>query len=396
MKKIGSLLALLTCLYSICPLQAQSLLMPAQKITSFPFRTVTGGVIMIKAQLAGHADTLQFILDTGSGGISVDSAKAEALKLPVTPSNRVIRGIAGMHTVSYVYAQKLLLPGLQVDSLDFHINNYEILTSAYGEQIDGIIGYAFLSRYIVTINYDSSRIDVFTQGHFPYPKGGLLLKPSVVNIPFIPLSLKDARKVRSQFYFDTGAGMCLLLSSNFVRDSMLLRPRRKWYVTQAEGLGGKAQMQQGILRWVQIGPYRFRRVPTYIFDDVFNVTYYPQLGGLIGNDLLRRFNLILQYHKKEIYLLPNGHFRDAFDYSYTGLGMYWVDGLIRIEDVMPGSPAAAAGLQVGDIVLSINNDFSQHLQRYKEMLQEPGRRYKIMVMRADGPVIKTLKVGHLR
>jgi hypothetical protein len=295
-----------------------------------------------------------------------------------------------------VYDQQLLLPGLSVEHLNFHINNYDILTSAYGEQIDGIIGFAFLSRYILFVNYDSSRIDVYSQGSLTYPKGGLMLRPNVMNIPFVPLALRDAHTTHAQYYFDTGAGLCLLLSSDFVEDSMLLRPRRKWVITQAEGLGGKARMKQGVIRWAQIGPYKFHRVPTYIFDDTYNVTYYPQLCGLIGNDLLRRFNLVLNYAKKELYLLPNSHFRDAFDYSYTGLGMYWVDGAIRVEDVMPGSPAARAGLQEGDIVMAIDNDFSQQLPHYKEMLQVSGRKYKIMVQRPGGPVVKTLKVGRLR
>ena len=76
-------------------------------------------------------------------------------------------------------------PGLDVDSLNFHINDYEILTSAYGEKIDGIIGYSFLSRYIVMINYDSLTDFCLQQGAIKYPRGGFLLKPALVNIPVL-------------------------------------------------------------------------------------------------------------------------------------------------------------------------------------------------------------------
>ncbi len=61
-------------------------------------------------------------------------------------------------------------------------------------------------------------------------------------------------------------------------------------------------------------------------------------GGLLGNDLLRRFNLIINYEKRDIHMIPNSHFRDEFDYSYTGIGMYFIDGVIKIIDVMKGSP----------------------------------------------------------
>ena len=94
-----------------------------------------------------------------------------------------------------------------------------------------------------------------------------------------------------------------------------------------------------IMKEVKIGPYRFRKVPTNILDDEFNATSYPFLGGLIGSDILRRFNMTINYPKREIHLLPNSHFRDEFDYSYTGMNMFYVDGKIMADDVIEGSPA---------------------------------------------------------
>ena len=272
------------------------------------------------------------------------------------------------------------------------MNDYEVLTSAYGEKIDGIIGFSFLSRYIIKIDYDSARIHVFTKGTMKYPKGGFLLKPLLVNIPIMQGSVKDDRELTSRFYFDTGAGMCLLLSSDFVGDSAFIKPRRKWYATQAEGLGGKAPMRQGVIKQLKVGPYKFRNVPTYIFDDDYNVTSYPYLGGLIGNDLLRRFNLIINYDRRDIYMTPNSHFKDIFDYSYTGLGMYVVDGEIEVVDIMPGSPAEHAGFKAGDIILAVANNFSKNIQAYKNLMQTPGEKLKVLVMRDQVPVVLTLKV----
>lgn len=365
---------------------------PARKITSIPFRLLTGGIITVKARFGNYPDTLTFILDTGSGGISLDSTTTAHLKVPTTLSDRTIRGIAGIRQVRFAYNQSLHLPGLTVDSLNFHINDYDVLTSAYGEKIDGIIGYSFLTRYIVKIDYDSSDISVYTKGTFKYPRGGFLLKPLLINIPILQGNVRDDREINSRFYFDTGAGMCLLLSADFVNDSAFVRTRRKWYTTQAEGLGGKAPMRQGVIKQLKIGPYKFRNVPTYIFEDDFNVTSYPYLGGLIGNDLLRRFNLIINYERRDIYMLPNSHFKDVFDYSYTGLGMYVVDGEITVVDVMPDSPAEEAGFRSGDVILAVANNFSKNIQAYKNLMQTPGEKLKVLVLREAGPTVLTLKV----
>ena len=118
---------------------------PAKHITSFPFRMLSGGIIVIKAKLSQFPDSLNFIFDTGSGGISLDSMTTVSLGIEGTLSDKTIRGIAGIRQVKFAYNHKLHLPGLTVDSLNFHINDYDVLTSAYGEKIDGIIGYSFIA-----------------------------------------------------------------------------------------------------------------------------------------------------------------------------------------------------------------------------------------------------------
>lgn len=122
------------------------------------------------------------------------------------------------------------------------------------------------------------------------------------------------------------------------------------------------------------------------------MTVYPLLGGLIGNDLLRRFNLIINYTEREIYLKPNTHFRDPFDYSYTGLGIYLSDGQITIEDVLKDSPGEKAGLMPGDVILCIDNYIGANIQLYKNLLQDVGAKLKIVVMRNQKPIVTHMKV----
>jgi hypothetical protein len=387
-------LILVTLPFSLIVYGQEEFIQPSSKlITSFAFKQFSGGVVVVKAQINNISDSLNFILDTGSGGISLDSSTCEKYNILTQPSDKTIRGIAGLRTVRFAYNNTMYLPGLRVDSLNFHINDYEILSSVYGEHIDGIIGYSFLIRYIVKINYDSSRISVFSKGTMKYPKGGFLLKPLLVSIPIQGGRIKEqAADVLGRFYFDIGAGLCLLLSTDFASDSLKFSPRKKMFHTQAEGLGGKAQMKITTIKEFRLGPYRFRKVPAYIFDDDYNVTSYPYLGGLIGNDLLRRFNVILNYEKRDIHLIPNSHYRDPFDYAYTGLSFYAFDGEIRVTDIMENSPAAAAGFQVDDIIVAINNNFSKNVQVYRNILQSYGEKLKVLISRNGFPMLLTLKV----
>ncbi|HEY4109217.1 aspartyl protease family protein [Puia sp.] len=368
----------------------------ARLITTFPFTVFTGGVILLKAKLNDFPDSLNFILDTGSGGISLDSMTCVRLRMTPLPSDKTILGIAGVRQVKFLYNQKLHLPGLDVDSLNFHVNDYDILTSVYGEKVDGIIGYSFFSRYIVQVNYDSLRVSVWTHGNFKYPKGGYMMRPVIASLPILGAEVGDAKKIFARFYFDTGAGLCALLSSDFVTDSSLLDTRKKVYYTSAQGLGGKATMRLTTLRNLRVGPYRFRKVPTYVFDDQYNVTSYPNLGGLIGNDILRRFNVTINYDRRSIYLLPNSHYRDLFDYSYTGLGLYWMNGEVRVGDVMKNSPAEKAGFKEDDIVLSVGTNFSNNIQAYKSLLQNTGDKLKLIINRKGELVQLNIQVKSIK
>jgi hypothetical protein len=392
------LLLLCSIVIAYWPIRAQEEFVPptAKLLTSFAFKQYSGGVVVLKSTLNNIADSLNFILDTGSGGISLDSTTVSRLGVKTTPSDRTIRGIAGMRKVSFAYNNRLNIPGLSVDSLDFHINDYDILTSVYGERVDGIIGYSFFSRYIVKINYDSSKVYVYSKGVMKYPKGGYLLKPTIASLVIQSGSLRDERSVSSRFFFDTGAGLCLMFSKDFVEDSALIPKRRKQVFTQVEGVGGKKQMILTTLKEFRLGPYKFRKIPTYIFEDEFNITSYPYLGGIIGNDLLRRFNVILNYEKRDVYLMPNSHYRETFDYSYTGLNFYYINNDIVITEIMKDSPAEKAGFKEGDVIIAINNNLTKNIQVYKNMLQSAGEKFKLLVSRNGELLTIYLKVKSIK
>ncbi|MEJ7625679.1 MAG: aspartyl protease family protein [Ferruginibacter sp.] len=355
----------------------------AKLITKFPFRVFSGGVMVVKATFENQKDTFNFILDTGSGGISLDSSTCSDYKIAMKETDTTITGIGGIRKVSFVFNKKLHFPGLTLDHLNFHVNNYEVLSSVYGEKVDGIIGYSFFSRYIIQIDFDSLLIKVFSPGKIIYPKNGTTLHPVFTSLPILYMHIKDRRKMDFNFYFDTGAGLCFLMSEQFAKDSNILISKRRPLVTQAEGMLGRLEMRLTVIKEVKVGPYRFFKVPTYLYQDNYNVTSYPFSGGLVGNELLRRFNMIFNYPQREIHLSPNSHFDEPFDYAYTGLGIYFIDDIIKIVDVIRNSPGDKAGFKVDDEIIGVGNNISNNIQQYKNLLQRPNMRIRIIIRRED-------------
>jgi hypothetical protein len=65
-----SALLLVTCFHAF---SQEEFVEPSKFLTRFSFVQMTGGVIILQGQFNSFKDTLNFILDTGSGGISLDS-----------------------------------------------------------------------------------------------------------------------------------------------------------------------------------------------------------------------------------------------------------------------------------------------------------------------------------
>ena len=323
---------------------------------------------------------LTFILDTGSGGISLDSTTCAMLHIQPRQTDTTISGIGGKKRVCYIFNQKLHIGTLETDSLDFYINDYSALTAVYGEKIDGIIGYSFFNRYIIHVDFDTARIRIYKPGKMLYG-GGIVLTPEFNYLPIQEIYVRDNRKIHFPFYMDSGAGLSLLVSDRFAKDSSIILPRRKPVLIQTEGLGGKKNMQLTVVKQVRLGPYRFIDVPTYIYDDSMNITQYPFTGGLLGNDIMRRFNITYNYPKREIHIVPNTHFNDDFDYAYTGITLYNVNEGVFIENIIPGSPAALGGLREEDEIIGINKNFSGKIQQYVNQLQKAKEKIELIIKR---------------
>jgi Aspartyl protease/PDZ domain len=355
----------------------------AQLIETLKFKEFFGGVIVVTAQLNNGSDSLNFILDTGSSGVSLDSTTANILQIKQQPTDTILKGIGGANKINYAFNQSLKLGKVKIDSLNFFINDYSLLASAYGERIDGIIGYSVLSKFIFEINFDSETIKLYKPGSFKYSSAGKLINTNFYKIPFYPVEIRDNAKTKNYFYLDSGAGLNMLFSEDYVTDNKLLHSWRKPIVTQVQGLGGKRQLKLTVVKRVKFASYTFINVPVNIFNDVDSILPYPGICGVLGNDIMRRFNIVINYPAKQMHFVPNTHFDDAFNYAYTGMFLYQHGADIIIDDVLANSPAEKAGILSGDKVIGVDNNFSGNINQYEKILQQVRTPVKLVIMRNE-------------
>lgn len=56
---------------------------------------------------------------------------------------------------------------------------------------------------------------------------------------------------------------------------------------------------------IQLGPFKLPRIPGAFSTVTSGVQSSPDMDGVMGNNLLKRFNLVYDFKNESIYLIPN-------------------------------------------------------------------------------------------
>ena len=69
------------------------------------------------------------------------------------------------------------------------------------------------------------------------------------------------------------------------------------------------------------------------------------------------------------------------DFTFQGPG-------VRVDSVVEGSPAAAAGIEAGDVLLAVDGDSTKDLRAYQNVLEarSPGDRVKLTLRRGEATI----------
>ena len=81
------------------------------------------------------------------------------------------------------------------------------------------------------------------------------------------------------------------------------------------------------------------------------------IDGVVGNDILERFTLILDYRDQQVTLVPNDQVGEPFHRDKSGIhASFDANGRWVVRWIVPGSPAAVSGLRPGDVILSVDGE----------------------------------------
>lgn len=364
---------------------AELLFASGQSANRIPFERV-GNFVYLRARL-NDSEPLWFLLDTGATASYFDTERAKTLGLGQdTFAKGVSLDFPGV---------KLLNQKFSPQRLGFWIYN--------GHAADGLLGYDFISRFVVEIDYLNNTVSLHEPKSYKYSGSGkivpltLLEDDSGGKVPLVKVKITQQGRaaVEGKFIADTAVRSSVSFNTPFVDANKLLQSARR---TIQVPLGAGAMVREskqsiGRVPNVQLGRFTFKKPVAIFFQDKQGIVASPEFDGVIGNEILRRFKVIFDYSRGQMILEPNRDISDSEEYDMSGT-LLIDEGTdsktFKIRRTIENSPATLAGLREGDIISAVDGKPTSNLtlDQVRQMFKRKGRSYRLTIER-DGQKIQT-------
>jgi hypothetical protein len=362
----------------------------ATEAPGLPFE-LEGNHIYLTAMVAGRP--LLMILESGAGMTMLDVGAAERLGLQTSGAIAGAGAGASEVTVKLAGIPSLAVGGVSVPRMQVSVGALDALQRQTGRRFDGLLGYDVLSRFVVELDYARGRVTFHDPATFRYDGAGEVLPFRLeMNLIHIPATIvpENGAPIAGEFVLDTGCGgqVAVALAAPFARGHGLPTPsQRVMYAGSAgRGIGGASRADIGRLAELRLGPIKLASPVALFSRDTSGFFSWSGRAGVIGTEVLRRFRVFLDYPGRRIALEPNGHATEPFEWDMSGLALT-ADGdsfgAFQVTNVIPGTPAAEAGLEVGDVVERVNGAPAREmpLAGLRGLLLKPETRVGLTVRR---------------
>ena len=154
------------------------------------------------------------------------------------------------------------------------------------------------------------------------------------------------------------------------------------YGFAGEGVGGRENAYFVRVRKFELGGIAVPSIVTELSHDAAGATSESSVDGIAGIGLLKRFNIVLDYRDRTIYLEKNRNYNHPSIFNRAGFAPRITAEGLKVMSVFPNSPASEAGIVPGDTILAINGRPDRDLDvlfLYDVLRQRPGSRLHLIL-----------------
>ena len=364
-----------------------------------PFQ-LSSNFVLVQLRV-NNSRPLWFLFSTASTSV-IDTRIAKELRLRVQGNEKstATGSSIGAGSISGV---SLALPGLTSFNQTVAVLPLEFISSIMGQPVAGLIGYDFISQFVIEVDYAARKMNVYAPANYRYLGSGDVLPIKFIDKrPFISvkITMEGQEAVEGAVELETASSGVLVVQRSFAEAHQLLKSVKGFRLGNVGGsVGSMSRTLQGRVRNIQVGRSSINN-PIVSFSQAEADKDVTDGDGQIGGEVLRRFRLILDYSRQRIILEPNKHLVEPVETDMSGFELVAEgQGLktLTINEVLANSPAAEAGLQEEDELIAIDGrpvtEFS--LEQIRQMLKQEGKEYVLKLKRGSQALQVKLKTRRL-
>ncbi|MFY0685645.1 MAG: aspartyl protease family protein [Cyclobacteriaceae bacterium] len=370
--------------FSACLLTVAVFAYAQNPVTSLPFE-LHGDHIIIQVSVDG-SESLDFIFDTGDGlsVIDIDVAKELGLNLD---HKQATKSAAGTITGALIKHNKVAINDLIMESnIKVYATSLNHLEMSIGRNVDGIIGYDLLHHHVIEIDYDQMMFNIYDFGKYPI-KGNPVSFKLVNVIPTIEgsVTLNNGETINGTFYLNTGAGTTVDFNTPFANANGIIDKTGDHYWYMVKGIGNtESKHYEGRVANFSFKDQSVDNLPIGISQSMTGLQGDAKVSGIIGNKLLKQYNMIIDVKKGMVYMESNKNKGEEHAVNCSGLDVQLNEEQTKvlIHQVFEGTPGDDAGIQKDDVLISVNGSdaFEMGLIAVEDELKKDGETVTLVIL----------------
>ena len=319
---------------------------PPAPATAIPF-TIVDERPFVEVGLNGR--TFRFLVDTGSGGSNAVSRRtAEALHLQPHASGSISGANAGSLASSKAVVERFTFGPVTLQNATFTVADFTPLERRIGFRLDGIVGSETLIAHRVRFDWPRRTIEIDP--------------PDALDGSSVPIQLSggwpivdaEVDGVRGAFLIDTGDRSYLTLFTPFAQAHYPLAQRPLRGIVTGFGLVAPIVTDLTRTRLALAGldvPDLLTRLATQTAGGFASAA----LAGSIGAATFRDAVVEIDYPGRRLTIAPHGT-APRSEWDHAGMWLSHEGAALIVDFVVPGGPAASAGLAAGDRLVAVNGE----------------------------------------
>ena len=350
------------------------------------------GLIFVEVSING-ARPLPFLFDTGAANVLTPRAAA-ALGLAAEGSVPMSGAGEAQATAQLARVRSYRLGPAQLDDQRFVVVALPGLYAGAGDELAGAIGYEFLRRFVVRIDYHERQLTVWPAAAGPPPEAGARLRLYFNDRDSYVRASVDG--VEGYFGVDTGDDGAVMLFKSFYADHSL-PIELPGIPSSGIGLGGPIPTLITRVETLSLGPFSLSHPLAEVGGATAGGFASSRLAGNLGSEILRNFILTFDYPDQALYVARSPDFAYAMPYNRTGLGLNMdANGVVTVGRLAPDSAAAKAGLRQGDQLLAVDGHEVRgvsFLTLAEGLTPSAGQRLELTLSRGGKPFAAVVTAG---